>query len=243
MASSRFRPDDLAASDIDAWLVQDRHKRLLRFITCGSVDDGKSTLIGRLLYDSRAVLDDQMTALEADSRSVGTQGEGLDFALLVDGLAAAEVSASSAIGIGCAIGELETVGEVLQTSTAALTGSVSAVAEVSAGAEEVDAGSDDAVAADGEADLLADDRLEVAVEGEDELGDLTLLLRREAGDATRTDLALLGHQRAEGIHVEMVDLRDLLLGELGRAPRATLGRTPAPRRLAGRSSHRPRIMA
>jgi len=61
---------------------------LLRFLTCGSVDDGKSTLIGRLLYDTRAVLDDQMTALEADSARVGTQGANLDFALLVDGLAA-----------------------------------------------------------------------------------------------------------------------------------------------------------
>jgi bifunctional enzyme CysN/CysC len=61
---------------------------LLRFLTCGSVDDGKSTLIGRLLYDTRAVLDDQMTALEADSARVGTQGAALDFALLVDGLAA-----------------------------------------------------------------------------------------------------------------------------------------------------------
>ncbi|MBU1348020.1 MAG: sulfate adenylyltransferase subunit CysN [Alphaproteobacteria bacterium] len=63
-------------------------KSLLRFITCGSVDDGKSTLIGRLLYDTRTILDDQMIALEADSRRVGTQGEGIDFALLVDGLAA-----------------------------------------------------------------------------------------------------------------------------------------------------------
>jgi len=61
---------------------------LLRFLTCGSVDDGKSTLIGRLLYDTRAVLDDQMTALETDSARVGTQGANLDFALLVDGLAA-----------------------------------------------------------------------------------------------------------------------------------------------------------
>ncbi len=61
---------------------------LLRFITCGSVDDGKSTLLGRLLYDSRLILDDQLDALEADSRRHGTQGEGIDFALLVDGLAA-----------------------------------------------------------------------------------------------------------------------------------------------------------
>ncbi|MEO7365792.1 MAG: GTP-binding protein, partial [Sphingomicrobium sp.] len=61
---------------------------LLRFITCGSVDDGKSTLIGRLLYDCSQVADDQLAALEADSKLVGTQGEGLDFALLVDGLSA-----------------------------------------------------------------------------------------------------------------------------------------------------------
>ncbi|WP_309628013.1 sulfate adenylyltransferase subunit CysN [Brevundimonas sp.] len=63
-------------------------KSLLRFITCGSVDDGKSTLIGRLLYDTRTILDDQMSALEADSKKVGTQGQNIDFALLVDGLAA-----------------------------------------------------------------------------------------------------------------------------------------------------------
>ena len=61
---------------------------LLRFITCGSVDDGKSTLIGRLLHDTQAILDDQMAALEADSVRVGTQGEAVDFALLVDGLSA-----------------------------------------------------------------------------------------------------------------------------------------------------------
>ena len=61
---------------------------LLRFITCGSVDDGKSTLIGRLLYDSKLILEDQLVALEADSKKVGTQGENLDFALLVDGLSA-----------------------------------------------------------------------------------------------------------------------------------------------------------
>ncbi|WP_366941123.1 sulfate adenylyltransferase subunit CysN [Brevundimonas sp.] len=63
-------------------------KSLLRFITCGSVDDGKSTLIGRLLYDTSTILDDQMSALEADSKKVGTQGQNIDFALLVDGLAA-----------------------------------------------------------------------------------------------------------------------------------------------------------
>ena len=63
-------------------------KTLLRFLTCGSVDDGKSTLIGRLLFDTRAVPDDQMAALERDSRAVGTQGSNIDFALLVDGLSA-----------------------------------------------------------------------------------------------------------------------------------------------------------
>ena len=78
----------LIADDIDAYLQAHEHKSLLRFITCGSVDDGKSTLIGRLLYDSKMILDDQMAALEADSKRVGTQGGDIDFALLVDGLAA-----------------------------------------------------------------------------------------------------------------------------------------------------------
>ncbi len=83
-----FEPDPLIASDIGAYLARHRDKQLLRFITCGSVDDGKSTLIGRLLYDTRQVFDDQMASLEADSRKVGTQGANLDFALLVDGLSA-----------------------------------------------------------------------------------------------------------------------------------------------------------
>ncbi len=78
----------LVAEDIDAYLVQHRHKGLLRFITCGSVDDGKSTLIGRLLYDAKMIFEDQLAALEADSKRVGTQGQNIDFALLVDGLAA-----------------------------------------------------------------------------------------------------------------------------------------------------------
>jgi bifunctional enzyme CysN/CysC len=78
----------LIAEDIEAYLHQHQHKSLLRFITCGSVDDGKSTLIGRLLYDSKMVFEDQMAALEADSKKVGTQGGAIDFALLVDGLAA-----------------------------------------------------------------------------------------------------------------------------------------------------------
>jgi bifunctional enzyme CysN/CysC len=79
---------DLIASDIHAYLKSHEHKGLLRFITCGSVDDGKSTLIGRLLYESKLIFEDQLAALEADSKKVGTQGGELDFALLVDGLAA-----------------------------------------------------------------------------------------------------------------------------------------------------------
>ena len=79
---------DLIASDIHAYLKSHEHKGLLRFITCGSVDDGKSTLIGRLLYESKMIFEDQLAALEADSKKVGTQGGELDFALLVDGLAA-----------------------------------------------------------------------------------------------------------------------------------------------------------
>jgi bifunctional enzyme CysN/CysC len=74
--------------DLDRYLVEHERKSTLRFITCGSVDDGKSTLIGRLLYESRLLLDDQLAALEADSKRVGTQGGELDFALLVDGLQA-----------------------------------------------------------------------------------------------------------------------------------------------------------
>jgi bifunctional enzyme CysN/CysC len=79
---------DLIASDIDAYLEKHQHKTLLRFITCGSVDDGKSTLIGRLLYDSHMLFDDQLAAIEKDSQKWGTQGDQIDFALLVDGLAA-----------------------------------------------------------------------------------------------------------------------------------------------------------
>jgi len=79
---------NLIAEDIEAYLTSHQYKSLLRFITCGSVDDGKSTLIGRLLYESKMLFEDQMAALEADSRKVGTQGGELDFALLVDGLAA-----------------------------------------------------------------------------------------------------------------------------------------------------------
>jgi bifunctional enzyme CysN/CysC len=85
---SCYQPHDLAAKDIDAYLLRHQHKSLLRFITCGSVDDGKSTLIGRLLYDSKMIFEDQLAALAADSKRIGTQGQNIDFALLVDGLAA-----------------------------------------------------------------------------------------------------------------------------------------------------------
>ncbi|MDH4558478.1 sulfate adenylyltransferase subunit CysN [Pseudomonas sp. BN417] len=77
-----------AMTDLDHYLQQQQRKDLLRFITCGSVDDGKSTLIGRLLYESKVLFEDQLGQLEADSKKLGTQGEELDFALLVDGLAA-----------------------------------------------------------------------------------------------------------------------------------------------------------
>jgi len=79
---------DLIARDIDQYLHKHQHKSLLRFITCGSVDDGKSTLIGRMLYESKMLFEDQLAAIEADSRKWGTQGDEIDFALLVDGLAA-----------------------------------------------------------------------------------------------------------------------------------------------------------
>ncbi len=87
-AQPAYQADSLIAEDISAYLAQHQNKGLLRFITCGSVDDGKSTLIGRLLYDSKMVFEDQLSALERDSRRHGTQGAELDFALLVDGLAA-----------------------------------------------------------------------------------------------------------------------------------------------------------
>ena len=79
---------DLIAEDISAYLKAQEEKSMLRFITCGSVDDGKSTLIGRMLYDSKLIFEDQLNALEADSKRLGTQGQEIDFALLVDGLAA-----------------------------------------------------------------------------------------------------------------------------------------------------------
>ncbi|WP_416349382.1 GTP-binding protein [Pararhodobacter sp.] len=83
-----YKTDALIAENIDAYLETHQHKTMLRFITCGSVDDGKSTLIGRLLYDSKMIFEDQLEALTADSKRVGTQGQDIDFALLVDGLAA-----------------------------------------------------------------------------------------------------------------------------------------------------------
>ena len=83
-----YKTDALIAENIDAYLETHQHKTMLRFITCGSVDDGKSTLIGRLLYDSKMIFEDQLATLEADSKRVGTQGQEIDFALLVDGLAA-----------------------------------------------------------------------------------------------------------------------------------------------------------
>jgi bifunctional enzyme CysN/CysC len=85
---SSYKAHDLIAQDIEAYLHKHQLKSLLRFITCGSVDDGKSTLIGRLLYDSKMIFEDQLAALEADSKRIGTQGRNIDFALLVDGLAA-----------------------------------------------------------------------------------------------------------------------------------------------------------
>ena len=78
----------LIETDIEQYLRTHENKSLLRFITCGSVDDGKSTLIGRMLYEAKALLDDQMSTLDADSKKHGTQGDELDFALLVDGLSA-----------------------------------------------------------------------------------------------------------------------------------------------------------
>jgi bifunctional enzyme CysN/CysC len=79
---------EFTGGDVEAYLHAQEQKDLLRFITCGSVDDGKSTLIGRLLYEAKMLFEDQLTALEADSKKMGTQGGNLDFALLVDGLAA-----------------------------------------------------------------------------------------------------------------------------------------------------------
>ena len=79
---------DLIATDIIQYLNRHERKSLLRFITCGSVDDGKSTLIGRLLFESKVLFEDQLAAVDVDSKKWGTQGGEIDFALLVDGLAA-----------------------------------------------------------------------------------------------------------------------------------------------------------
>jgi len=83
-----LRPAEIPPSTFDAFLKQQQNQDLLRFITCGSVDDGKSTLIGRLLWESQQLFDDQMEALQTESKKYGTQGDDIDFALLVDGLAA-----------------------------------------------------------------------------------------------------------------------------------------------------------
>ena len=88
MTETSYKTDTLIAEDINAYLKAHQHKSLLRFITCGSVDDGKSTLIGRLLYDSKMIFEDQLEQLESDSKKLGTQRDEIDFALLVDGLAA-----------------------------------------------------------------------------------------------------------------------------------------------------------
>ena len=78
---------NLIAEDIESYLKQHENKEILRFITCGSVDDGKSTLIGRLLYDSKMIFEDQLASIEKDSKKSGTTGDNIDLALLVDGLA------------------------------------------------------------------------------------------------------------------------------------------------------------
>jgi len=86
--SYEVKESEKISSDIEGYLKEQEQKSFLRFITCGSVDDGKSTLIGRLLYDSKLIFEDQLAMLENDSKKDGTQGDDLDFALLVDGLAA-----------------------------------------------------------------------------------------------------------------------------------------------------------
>ncbi|MGY8870538.1 MAG: GTP-binding protein, partial [Pseudomonadales bacterium] len=79
---------ELISTDIEAYLHQHENKELLRFLTCGSVDDGKSTLIGRLLHDSKMIYEDQLAAIQSENARVGNAGEELDLALLVDGLQA-----------------------------------------------------------------------------------------------------------------------------------------------------------
>ena len=78
----------LISEDIHAYLKSQEEKSLFRFMTCGSVDDGKSTLIGRLLWDSKLIFEDQLAALQANSKRLGTQGDEIDYALLLDGLQA-----------------------------------------------------------------------------------------------------------------------------------------------------------
>ena len=78
----------IKSNAINTYLKNQASLNLLRFITCGSVDDGKSTLIGRMLYESQMIFDDQVASLKNDSKKYGTQGEDIDFALLVDGLSA-----------------------------------------------------------------------------------------------------------------------------------------------------------
>ena len=82
------RAERARLATLEAFHAQQQEQDLLRFITCGSVDDGKSTLIGRLLWEAQQIFDDQLAALAAESKKYGTQGEAIDFALLVDGLAA-----------------------------------------------------------------------------------------------------------------------------------------------------------
>ncbi len=79
---------ELISTDINAYLAQHERKELLRLLTCGSVDDGKSTLIGRLLHDSKMIYEDQLESIKADSVKSGTTGDDVDLALLVDGLQA-----------------------------------------------------------------------------------------------------------------------------------------------------------
>ncbi|MDX1811850.1 MAG: sulfate adenylyltransferase subunit CysN, partial [Gammaproteobacteria bacterium] len=86
--SYEVKQSDKISNDIEGYLKEQENKSFLRFITCGSVDDGKSTLIGRLLYDSKLIFEDQLQSLENESKKIGTQGGDIDFALLVDGLAA-----------------------------------------------------------------------------------------------------------------------------------------------------------
>ena len=88
MTDQVYKTDALIAQDIDAYLESHQNKSLLRFITCGSVDDGKSTLIGRLLYDSKMIYEDQLASLQQDSKTHGTTGGDFDPALLTDGLKA-----------------------------------------------------------------------------------------------------------------------------------------------------------